>query len=201
MYLGLKLFSKASPHSKPPRGTPGGHRLEPEVPCSANCPRWNADLVLESLAKHFLFPHLFSSLPQPGCSPSSSSLLSFLPSPLLSPPPPRGFMAAPSSLPPRFCLEICPPVWAGPFPGPPAAQLPPASATGTPPQPNREGRSSQGALPSPQSFCSHSFSHWQPPTPSGPGSFHVQCEFLSPPLQRLLCCTEGTSIFCKRTQV
>lgn len=117
---------------------------------------------------------------------------------------PRGLMAAPSSLPPRFCLEICPPVWAGPFQGPPAAQLPPASGTGTPTpplSPTERAEAAQGALPSPQSFCSHSFSHWQPPTPSGPGSFHVQCKFLSPPLQRLLWCTEGTSIFCKRTQV
>lgn len=67
-----------------------------------------------------MFPFFFLS---PVLSPLSSAVAAS----------PRGLMAAPSSLPPWFCLEICPPVWAGLFHGPPAAQLPPASGTGTPP--------------------------------------------------------------------
>ena len=185
--------SKASPHSKPFWGAPGGHGLEPLVSCLADSPRGSTDLVLEGLAKQFLF----ASFPSP-MFPLFFLQGAFLPSPLPSPPPPRDCVTARH---PRFCLEVCRPVQARAFQSSPAAQPSPACGAGTPPKPSREGRilCREGRL---NLVCLFKeFSQQQPPAPSGPGSCWVQTKSFSWPLQRHCIGLKGPQFPAKRTQV
>ena len=99
---------------------------------SCDSPRGSTDLVLEGLAKQFLF----ASFPSP-MFPLFFLRGAFLPSLLPSRPPPRDCVTARH---PRFRLEVCRPVQARTFQSSPAAQPPPACGAGTPPEPSREGR-------------------------------------------------------------
>ena len=103
------------------------------MPCFILSPKWTMDWGPESLAKQFLFrQQLCPSCPSPEATP-------FLP--VFFPPAatdsPQGSGAASQFPAPGFCLEICPPIWAGPYQGPPALQSPPVSGTGSPPSPQR----------------------------------------------------------------
>ena len=128
----------------------------------------------------------FFPRPSPSrCAPSSSSECPLSPPPLASPPPPRDGVTAPS-FPPRQ-------VPLGGLLSSPGKDLPKLSCCtgllqylelGPLPSPaEREGHSAESAA-SPPSVCSHSFSHQQPPAPSGPGSCWVQTKSFSRPLQR-----------------
>lgn len=178
---------------KPFWGAPGGHGLEPLVSCLADSPRGSTDLVLEGLAKQFLF----ASFPSP-MFPLFFLQGAFLPSPLPSPPPPRDCVTARH---PRFRLEVCRPVQARAFQSSPAAQPFPACGAGTPPKPSREGRilCREGRL---NLVCLFKeFSQQQPPAPSGPGSCWVQTKSFSWPLQRHCIGLKGPQFPAKRTQV
>lgn len=106
-------------------GCPGGHELEPLVSCLTDSPRGSADLVLEGLTQSSFFSH-----PSPPDVPLFFLRVSFLPSPLPSPPPPRdrvtarhpgsaGLPSSPSKDLPKFCCcTALQHVELGPLPSP-----------------------------------------------------------------------------------
>lgn len=141
---------KPSPSHGPSRSTigPKGPQRQARTPSPSGVPlvamSWSpwcpVSLILPGGALTWclrVWQSSFFSHPSPPDVPLFFLRVSFLPSPLPSPPPPRDRVTARH---PRFRLEVCHPVRARTFQSSAAAQPPLACGAGTPPEPSREGR-------------------------------------------------------------